>query len=306
MTKLRYRCVSVVWLLLSFTVTAWSQSAAAVSASKEVEIYGQRIVYQEAGTPGNPKVILLHGLGGDMSNWAMTVPALAAKYHVFVPDQVGFGKSDKPVMNYRVATLVEFLNVFCKKLGIEKASLVGNSLGGWTAAAFTIAYPEKVDKLVLVDAAGYSPKRWGGPEPNAQLISTLNPSTTADMKAAFGLIFYNKAMQSDAFIEQAFTAKLKRGDGATINSFIENALLGLDYLDDKVKAIKAPTLVIWGKQDGLTPLALGELFAKDIAGAQLVVFDQCGHVPQLEKGGDFNRAVLKFLGGAASASTNGN
>lgn len=306
MTKLRYRCVSVVWLLLSFTVTAWSQSAAAASASKEVEIYGQRIVYQEAGTPGNPKVILLHGLGGDMSNWAMTVPALAAKYHVFVPDQVGFGKSDKPVMNYRVATLVEFLNVFCKKLGIEKASLVGNSLGGWTAAAFTIAYPEKVDNLVLVDAAGYSPKRWGGPEPNAQLISTLNPSTTADMKAAFGLIFYNKAMQSDAFIEQAFTAKLKRGDGATINSFIENALLGLDYLDDKVKAIKAPTLVIWGKQDGLTPLALGELFAKDIAGAQLVVFDQCGHVPQLEKGGDFNRAVLKFLGGAASASTNGN
>ena len=306
MTKLRYRCVSVVWLLLSFTVTAWSQSAAAVSASKEVEIYGQRIVYQEAGTPGNPKVILLHGLGGDMSNWAMTVPALAAKYHVFVPDQVGFGKSDKPVMNYRVATLVEFLNVFCKKLGIEKASLVGNSLGGWTAAAFTIAYPEKVDNLVLVDAAGYSPKRWGGPEPNAQLISTLNPSTTADMKAAFGLIFYNKAMQSDAFIEQAFTAKLKRGDGATINSFIENALLGLDYLDDKVKAIKAPTLVIWGKQDGLTPLALGELFAKDIVGAQLVVFDQCGHVPQLEKGGDFNRAVLKFLGGAASASTNGN
>ncbi len=306
MTKLRYRCVSVVWLLLSFTVTAWSQSAAAASASKEVEIYGQRIVYQEAGTPGNPKVILLHGLGGDMSNWAMTVPALAAKYHVFVPDQVGFGKSDKPVMNYRVATLVEFLNVFCKKLGIEKASLVGNSLGGWTAAAFTIAYPEKVDKLVLVDAAGYSPKRWGGPEPNAQLISTLNPSTTADMKAAFGLIFYNKAMQSDAFIEQAFTAKLKRGDGATINSFIENAQLGLDYLDDKVKAIKAPTLVIWGKQDGLTPLALGELFAKDIAGAQLVVFDQCGHVPQLEKGGDFNRAVLKFLGGAASVSTNGN
>lgn len=262
---------------------------------KSVEIFGQKIVYQEAGSPANPPVILLHGLGGDMSNWAMTMPTLAAKYHVFVPDQVGFGKSDKPTANYRVAMLVEFLDVFYRRLGLTKATLVGNSLGGWTAAAFAIAHPEKVENLVLVDAAGYSPKRWNGPTLDRATLNGLNPSTTAQMKATFSLVFYNKAMTSDAFIEQAFTAKLKRGDGATINSFIDSVLRGEDFLDDTAAQIKAPTLVVWGRQDGLTPLAMGELYAKDIAGAKLVVLEQCGHVPQMEKAAEFNATLLKFL-----------
>lgn len=269
---------------------------------KQVEIFGQKIVYQEAGSPANPKVILLHGLGGDMTNWAMTVPALAAKYHVFAPDQVGFGKSDKPIANYRIAMLVEFLDRFCAKLGIEKATLVGNSLGGWTAASFAVAHPQKVEKIVLVDAAGYSPKYWGGPTLDRAALGGLNPSTTAQLKAMFALIFYNKAMSSDAFIEQAFTAKLKRGDGGTINSFIDSFLRGEDSLDETARTIKAPTLVIWGRQDGLTPLAIGEAFARDIAGAQLVVLDQCGHVPQVEKAGEFNAALLKFLAGVKTTA----
>lgn len=265
---------------------------------KQVEIFGQKIVYQEAGSPSNPTVILLHGLGGDMSNWALTTPVLAAKYHVLAPDQIGFGKSDKPVANYRVAMLVEFLDVFYRKLGVTKASLVGNSLGGWTAASFAVAHPEKVEKLVLVDAAGYSPKRWNGPELSRQTLSALNPSTTAQMKMLFSLVFYNKAMTSDAFIEQAFTAKFKRGDGGTINSFIDSLLAGEDVLDDTANKIKAPTLVVWGRQDGLTPLPIGEAFAKDIPGARLLVLDQCGHVPQVEKAAEFNPALLKFLTGS--------
>jgi len=288
--------------LLTFALTALAFAQAASPETKQVEIFGQKIVYVEAGSPSNPKVILLHGLGGDAANWALTVPALASKYHVFVPDQIGFGKSDKPIANYRVAMLVEFLNAFCKKLGIEKATLVGNSLGGWTAAAFALAHPEKVEKLALVCAAGYSPKRWGGPELSREALLGLNPSTTAQLKATFNLVFYNKAMLTDAFIEQMLTQKFKRGDGATINSFIESVMRGEDLLDEKVKAIKAPTLVLWGKQDSLTPLAIGEAFAKDIAGAQLVVINECGHVPQMEKAMEFNAALLKFLAGAQTAA----
>ena len=277
-------------------------SRAQAPEAKQVEIFGQKIVYQEAGSPANPKVILLHGLGGDLSHWAMTVPALAAKYHVFVPDQVGFGKSDKPIANYRVAMLVEFLDRFMTKLGIEKATIVGNSLGGWTAGAFAVAHPQKAEKIVLVDAAGYSPKRWGGPPLDRAQLNGLNPSTTAQMKATFSLVFHNKAMASDAFAEQAFTAKLKRGDGGTINSFIESVLREEDLLDETAKTIKAPTLVLWGRQDGLTPLAMGELFAKEIPGAQLVVIDQCGHVPQMEKPAEFNAALLRFLAGARATA----
>jgi pimeloyl-ACP methyl ester carboxylesterase len=90
---------------------------------------------------------------------------------VLVPDQIGFGKSDKPMLNYRVSTLVDFLDGFYKQVGVQKASLVGNSLGGFTAAAFAIAHPEKVDKLVLVDAAGFSVT--GDLDP--KVLNGLNP-----------------------------------------------------------------------------------------------------------------------------------
>jgi pimeloyl-ACP methyl ester carboxylesterase len=287
-------------VLLTF-IFACAGAQAPAPESKQVEIFGQKIQYLEAGAASNPAVILLHGLGGDMSNWAMTIPALSGKYHVYVPDQIGFGKSDKPVTNYRVAMLVEFLDVFCKKLGVQKPTIVGNSLGGWTAAAFAIAHPENVDKIVLVDAAGYTSKRWGGPEMTKEALAALNPSTTEGFKRLFGVILYNKAMLTDQFVETALTNKLKRGDGYTINSFIESILRGEDFLDGKTKEIKAPTLVIWGKNDGLTLLGMGKAFAEDIPGAQLVVIDNCGHVPQMEKPAEFNSALLKFLGGAQTA-----
>lgn len=280
-------------LLLLLAVTTWAQSAAPATAAKEVEVYGQKIHYLEAGA--GPVVILLHGLGGDSTNWALTLPALSANYRVIAPDQIGFGKSDKPVINYRVATLVEFLSVFYKKLGIEKATLVGNSLGGWTAAAFALAYPERVEKLVLVDAAGYSPKRLGVPALGAEFYSILNPATTADLRRTFKLVFYNQAMFTDQVIEQQFTTKLKRGDGQTINAFVDSIMRGEDYLDESAVKIKTPTLVIWGREDGLTPLVMGETFAKDIPGAQKLIIEKCGHIPQLEKPLEFNTALLKFL-----------
>src|SRR5689334_13457355 len=108
----------------ALAAAAWGQDP----AIKQVEVYGQKIYYQEAGS--GPDVILLHGLGGDRTNWNATVPALASRFHVLVPDQVGFGQSDKPMIDYRIGTLVDFLNAFCKKTGITKATLVGNSLGG--------------------------------------------------------------------------------------------------------------------------------------------------------------------------------
>jgi pimeloyl-ACP methyl ester carboxylesterase len=137
---------------LSFAIASliWAQAP----ASKQVEVFGQKIHYLEAGS--GPNVILLHGLGADSTNWAMNTAVLAKSFHVFVPDQIGFGESDKPLINYRVGTLVDFLDGFYKNVGITKATVVGNSLGGWTAMAFTLAHPDKVERLVLVDSAGYS------------------------------------------------------------------------------------------------------------------------------------------------------
>ncbi|MBI1759979.1 MAG: alpha/beta fold hydrolase [Acidobacteria bacterium] len=268
-------------------------------ADKQVEVFGQKIHYVEAGS--GPTVILLHGLGGEVSNWAMTIPALSKQFHVIAIDQIGFGQSDKPLLNYRIGTMVDFLAGFYKQAGIAKATLVGNSLGGWIAAAFALAHPDKVEKLVLVDAAGYSPARTGAPKLTREQLAPLNAATLAELKQVMSLVFYNKALLTDAFIETAFAAKLRRGDGYTISQFTEMALRGDDMLDGKTKAIKTPTLVVWGREDGLTPLAIGEAYAQDIAGAEKVILDKCGHVPQLECAAAFNTALVKFL----SASTSG-
>jgi pimeloyl-ACP methyl ester carboxylesterase len=85
------------------------------------------------------------------------------------------------------------------------------------------------------------------------------------------------------------------GDGYTINSIVESIIRGEDFLDGTVKMIKRPTLIVWGREDGLTPLANGERFNRDIVGSKLVVIDQCGHVPNFEKASEFNAALIKFL-----------
>ena len=277
-------------IALLVTITLWFVSVANGQTGKETTVFGQKIHYVEAGS--GPTVILLHGLGGSSQVWQFNIAALAEKYHVVVPDQIGFGKSDKPLVNYRIRTYVDFLDQFCKQLGIERASLVGNSMGGWIATAFTAAFPDRVDKLVLVDAAGYAPPK----DLDTRSFYGLNPTTREGMKVLVAKVFYNKLFLTDAAIDQAIATRLAAGDGYTINSITESIIRGEDFLDAAVKTIKRPTLIIWGRQDGLVPLAEGEHFNKDIAGSKLVVFDQCGHMPNVEKPAEFNAAVLKFLG----------
>jgi pimeloyl-ACP methyl ester carboxylesterase len=266
------------------------------TAEKIVTVYGLKIRYFEAGN--GPAVILLHGLGGESSNWAATISPLSQKYRVIVPDQIGFGRSDKPFINYRVGTLVDFLYGLYKELKIERASLIGNSLGGWTAASFALAYPEKVEKLVLVDAAGFAI-----PE-NVDLhqLYALNPSTREGIRQSLALIFYNKIFYtSDVVIDFLFTQKMMAGDGYSTQRFLESIARREDVLDNRLGSIKQPTLIIWGREDGLLPLAYAERFKKEISGAELVIIDQCGHVPQVEKAAEFNAALLKFLAEGTSS-----
>ena len=276
-------------ITLLIAITFCLATLANAQTPKETTVFGQKIHYVEAGS--GPKVILLHGLGGSSQGWQFNIGPLAEKFHVFVPDQIGFGKSDKPLAMYRIRTYVDFLDQFCKQLKIERATLVGNSMGGWVAAAFTAAFPDRVEKLVLVDAAGYAPPK----DFDTRVFYALNPTTRDAMKVLVSKVFYNKAFQTDAAIDAAITARLAAGDGYTIRSITESIIRGEDFLDDTVKTIKRPTLIIWGREDGLVPLTEGERFHKDIAGSKLIVFDQCAHVPNLEKPGEFNAAVIKFL-----------
>lgn len=272
-------------------VLAFATCASAQGQDKSVTVFGAKINYLEAGDPAKPTVILLHGLGGNSGNWVFNLPVLAANYHVIAPDQIGFGKSDRPLLKYRVGTYVDFLDKFMSELKIEKASLVGNSLGGWVAALTAMKYPNRVEKIVLADAAGLKPAAV-----DLAQIYALNYSTRDEVRKLVKLVFYNQLIfGSDAFIEQSMTIRITANDGYTINSLIESIKRDEDFLNGRLGEIKKPTLIVWGKQDGLLKLADGEQFKREIAGSELIVFDECGHVPMVEKAADFNKAVLAFL-----------
>ena len=258
---------------------------------KSITVFGAKINYIEAGDATKPKVIFLHGLGGSIANWSLNTAPIAQSYHVIALDQVGFGKSDKPALKYRLGTYADFLDKFMAELKIEKASLVGNSMGGWVAGLMAIKYPSRVEKLVLADAAGIVPASFS----EAQVYQ-LNNSTRDEIRANMKLIFANPMFQNnEALVDQFMTARVTAGDGGTINLLIESIKRREDLLNDRLGEIKKPTLIIWGKQDGLLPVADAYTFNKGIAGSELQIFDQCGHVPQFEKAADFNKAVLAFL-----------
>jgi pimeloyl-ACP methyl ester carboxylesterase len=273
----------------AFTAQAGTQAALSFP-DKDVIVYGQRIRYIDTGS--GPVVILLHGLGGSSLAWLPNIAPLATKFRVVVPDQLGFGKSDKPLIAYRIGTYVDFLDEFRKQLKIERMSLVGNSMGGWIAAAYTVAYPDRVERIVLEDAAGFAPP----PNFDTKTLYGLNPSTRVGMKAVAAKVFYNPLFSSDLVVDQALSQRLSAGDGYTVNSLIESITRGEDFLDDRMKNIKQPTLIVWGRQDGLTPVSDGERFHRAIPNSTLIIVEECGHVPNLEKAAEFNAAVLKFLG----------
>ena len=269
--------------LLIAVVPSFSQSSG-VPQEKVTAVYGQNIHYFEVGQ--GPTVILLHGLGGAKEFWLANIGALAPKYHVYAIDQIGFGQSDKPLLDYKIATFADFLYGFMQEEKIAKATLVGSSFGGWIATDFAVQHPEMVDKLVLVDAAGLT---WQAPLPD------LNPSTIAGWRTLIELVFYDKKMVSDEGVMQAFAQHMRNNDGYTIQRTVAS-FASPQFEDGKLASIHAATLVVWGRQDELIPLASGEKLRDGIAGAKLLVFEHCGHVPQIEKPAEFNQTLLEFLG----------
>jgi pimeloyl-ACP methyl ester carboxylesterase len=221
---------------------------------------------------------------------------LAQKYRLLIPDQIGYGRSDKPLLDYSIQTYVDFLSEYLRQLRVEKASLVGESLGGWIAGLYVVelsggAHLIPVEKLVLVDAAGL---KQDTPIPN------LNPSSLADMRTMMEAVFYDTSWLTEDALRRIFTDKLATKDGYTVRSTLGNPALGEQRLDDKLAKIKMPTLVVWGKQDKLLPITSGERYTAGIAGAKMVTFDKCGHVPPVEKTEEFIAAVVTFLSGGAA------
>jgi pimeloyl-ACP methyl ester carboxylesterase len=283
-------------LILLLAVLAVPASGQGQPADKTITVFGEAIHYFDMGS--GPVVVLLHGLGSRKEDWLPVLEPMAQKFRLLVPDQIGFGRSDKPLLDYSIQTYVDFLNEFLRQLKVEKASLVGESLGGWIAGLYVAeigggAHLIPVEKLVLVDAAGLKQDK---------PIPDLNPSSLAAMRGLMEAVFYDTSWLNEDALRKIFTDKLAAHDGYTVRSLLGNPALGTERLDDRLASIKVPTLVAWGKQDKLLPIGAGERYAAGIAGAKLVSFEKCGHVPPIEKTEEFVTAVAAFLSSSASAA----
>lgn len=254
-----------------------------------VTVYGAKIHYVEIGK-GAP-VVLIHGLADDNTVWDSVIPPLSKRFRVIALDQIGFGRSDKPLLSYRVSTFVDFLDGFLRELKIQRASLVGNSLGGWVAAAFAIAHPERVERLALSDAAGYAAL---AKTMDPRALSALHSASREDIRYLGPLTFHDKRFYED--VDLAFKKRVTAGDSYTDSQVIDSMIRGDDVLDGRLGAIDKPTLILWGRDDKLVPLSFGERFHREISNSRLQIIDNCGHVPQVECPSEYAAAVLQFLG----------
>ena len=247
-----------------------------------MNIFGQRIHWTETGN-GAP-VILLHGLGSDSSEWARATGWLSARRRVLAFDQIGFGQSGKPALRYRVDTLCSFLEGFYEGLKIERASLVAHGFAGAVAVAFATSHPRMVERLVLV-GSGFLLENT-----NLELLNPMTRHEAAELAKrtrfaathAEGDYIWADSMAS-AGANQALI------DSARANQDSQAALVG---------KIAHPTLVIWGREDRLTPLEIGERTHAAIPASQMVIIEKAGHAPQREQPKEFAMVVDKFLSGA--------
>lgn len=260
-------------------------------------VFGQKIVYYDAGT--GPTLVLVHGFASQARfDWGKVIVPLSKHHRVIALDQIGFGGSDKPFIDYSVQTYVDFLGEFLRTLRIDRFDLAGESLGGWIVTNYTIqalapantglfALP-KPTHLILEDAAGHSALH--------SVLKSIPITGTLDSAAGVAIVFHDKSLITPEFIRDNFIMKLKANDGMTERLFVGNPEVDKEIVGDKLASIAIPTLVVWGGDDQIVPLADGKDYAAKIPGAKLVIIPDCGHAPSLEKPKEFLDAVEEFLG----------
>ena len=259
--------------------------------AKEVTVFGYKLHYLEAGR-GAP-VILLHGTGGEGARWTPQLQGLSSDFRVIALDQIGFGQSDKPMTNYHSGVFAGFLAGFMKAIGVPKASLIGQSMGAAVALSLAVEKPEMVERLVLVNGGGFrTGPRTTPPDWHARQIA--NAATLSESREYMEKLYYDHSFVTDKLVEQNLMQRLR--SAYTIESMQNAADRGLGGVsEDEVRAIKAPTLLVWGANDKLSPPVNADKLNAVIKGSRKVLIDKAGHYPFLEHPDRFNQVVREFL-----------
>lgn len=283
---------------MSLTESETSRFARISEGKLDIQLH-----YNEAGS--GPVVVMLHGGGPGASGWSNYSrnigPFVEAGYRVVLMDCPGFNKSD-PIVTSDARNQVNAwaLKGLLDALNIDKAHVVGNSMGGASALTFSLDYPERIDRLVLMGSAGLGASTVAPlPMEGVKLMFGLyrNPSMQM-LKQMLNVFVYDTSRITEELVQGRFEAMMVN-DGVHLKNMVKSIEANAHHLTDlspRLGQVKAKTLCTWGRDDRFVPLDHGLKVVWGIPDARLHVFSKCGHWAQWEHADAFNRLVLDFLG----------
>lgn len=304
--------VLLIFLALAFAIAwNWAPDRAvadlkprwALPPSQFMAIDGMLVHLRDQGPRDDPApIVLLHGTSASLHTWEGWVAALQDKRRVISLDLPGFGLTGPfPDGDYRMAHYSAFLSKVLDQLQVPRAVVAGNSFGGQLAWQFALDYPQRVERLVLVDAAGYPRNAISMPigfrlaqiPALAYVMSNVLPRQM--IETSIRHVYGDPSNVSDELIDRYYELTLRAGNREALRQRFIQADAGQSYT--RLTELQVPTLIIWGGRDELIPPVNAERFKRDIKGSRVVLFDELGHVPQ-EEAPARTVAVLKaFLEG---------
>ncbi|KDE19386.1 acetoin dehydrogenase [Acetobacter aceti 1023] len=245
---------------------------------------------RDVGTQAGIPLVLVHGFGGDISNWLLTQDALAADRRVIAFDLPGHGASSKNVGTGTLTFLAGVVSDLLQTLKIEKAHIVGHSLGGGIALTLLRDHPDQVASLNLLAPAGL------GKDVNADFISAFVESESSrDMKAVLQMLVYNKALVGRRMVDAVLRARRLDGARDALRVIAKACFPNGHQVDDLRPVLAggaAPTQIFWGKEDEILSVSNASGLPQMIP---VKVFEETGHLPQLERATDVNTAIATFV-----------
>ncbi|WP_394558967.1 alpha/beta fold hydrolase [Aquipseudomonas alcaligenes] len=264
-------------------------------SSHEVKVDGLTIHYYDGGPSGGETLVMIHGFGANRDNWLRFARHFSQRYRVIALDLPGFGESDKPDVNYDVASQTARLHAFVQALGISKPHLIGNSMGGHIAALYAARYPDQVASVALLDNAGIlSPRK-------SEMFAMLedgkpNPLVVRkaeDFDALMRFVFANPPPLPES-LKRHFAAQSMANQQQHDRIFTQ---LRERYvpLEPELPKIQVPALVLWGDQDRVLDISSIEVMKPLLKKPTIVVMKDCGHAPMLERPEETAQHYQTFL-----------
>lgn len=272
---------------------------------RQLDLHGDHVAYRDEGH--GPVLLLIHGMAGSSETWRGVLPALAKNHRVIAPDLPGHGQSAKPRGDYSLGAFAASLRDLLRALDVEKATVVGQSLGGGVAMQFTYQHPEYCERLILIGSGGLGPDvNWTLrllSAPGAELVlPIIAPKPVLDAGNKIRSWLSSAGVHSPR-ADEAWRSYSSLADRETRQAFLRTLRSVVDYRGQAVSAMNRlylnsamPTLLIWGDSDKIIPVAHGHAAHEAIPGSRLEVLPGIGHYPHAEAPGAVVEIIDDFLG----------